>query len=88
MAELLQGAIPGVCGTVASPPRGINARIGAARPGFQPLRDFFSGRLLTKPDREQNKNYIEAGAPEQRSVDECERDVLPENDLQLQVSGA
>jgi len=49
---------------------------------------FFSGRLLTKPDREQNKNYIEAGAPEQRSVDECERDVLPENDLQLQVSGA
>jgi len=43
---------------------------------------------LTNPGTEQNKNYIEAGAPEQRSVDECERDVLPENDLQLQVSGA
>jgi hypothetical protein len=35
-----------------------------------------------------NKNYIEAGAPEQRPVDEGERGVLPENDLQLQVSGA
>jgi hypothetical protein len=32
MAELLCGAIPGICGTVAMPPHRINAGLGVSAP--------------------------------------------------------
>jgi hypothetical protein len=55
--------------------------------GFSRCEIFFA-TPLDQTGLRTNKNYIEAGAPEQRPVDEGERGVLPENDLQLQVSGA
>jgi hypothetical protein len=43
MAELLCGAIPGICGTVAARPHRINGGIGVSAPGFStPAEIFFA----------------------------------------------
>jgi hypothetical protein len=48
MAELLCGAIPGICGTVAAPHRRINAGFGVS--ALELRRKKMLRRLLIDPD--------------------------------------